>query len=173
MDADAVLEVIDALESASVHVWLDGGWGVDALLGEQTRDHADLDIILNSTDVSKLRDVLRSIGFQENPEGTATNLVLSDDRGRKIDVHPIEFDQSGYGFFHLPDGRCWPFPPAAFRGQGRLGGHVVRCLSVDAQVQCHGQGYEPTENDLGDMERLQERFGVVLPISLCRKADAR
>ena len=32
------------LQSAGVRVWLDGGWSVDALLGEQTRPHADLDL---------------------------------------------------------------------------------------------------------------------------------
>ena len=46
---------------------------------------------------------------------------------------------------------------------------VDQTLAVDAQVQCHGQGYTPSENDLRDMERLQERFGVVLPVVLCRQ----
>ena len=173
MDADAVLEVLTALDAASVRVWLDGGWGVDALLCEQTRDHADLDIILSSTDVTRLEEVLLAIGFRVKPGGTAANFILADKRGREVDVHPIEFDQRGYGFFELPDGRRWPFPPAAFAGQGRVGEHQVRCLSADAQVQCHGQGYEPTENDLRDMGRLQERFGVVLPVSLCRQQNGR
>jgi hypothetical protein len=39
----------------------------------------------------------------------------------------------------------------------------------EAQVQCYGQGYLPTESDLADMQRLQERFGVVLPLILCRQ----
>lgn len=169
MDAKAVLEILTVLDDASVRVWLDGGWGVDALLGEQTRDHADLDIILNSSDVALLREALLAIGFQVKPGGTASNFNLVDGRGREVDVHPIEFDQRGYGFFQLDDGRRWPFPPAAFSGHGRVGGRPVRCLSPDAQVQCHGQGYEPTENDLQDMERLQERFGLVLPLSLCRQ----
>ena len=98
--------------------------------------------------------------------------VGQDRRGREIDVHPVEFDQRGYAFFDFPDGRRWPFPPAAFAGKGRVAGHEVRCLSADAQVQCHGQGYEPTENDYRDMERLQERFGVVLPLVLCRQPKA-
>ena len=46
-------------------------------------------------------------------------------------------------------------------------GKAVRCLSPDAQVQCHGQGYTPDEDDLRDMKRLQDRFGVVLPLALC------
>jgi len=169
MNADAVIEVLAILEKASVPVWLDGGWGVDALLGEQTRDHADLDIIVSSTQVFKLQEALLAIGFQIKAGGSAENFILVDEHGREIDVHPIEFDRRGYGSFKLPDGRRWPFPPAAFAGRGRVGERQARCLSADAQVQCHAQGYEPTEKDLRDMERLQERFGVVLPMSLCRQ----
>jgi lincosamide nucleotidyltransferase A/C/D/E len=169
VNADAVVEVLATLEKASVKVWLDGGWGIDALLGEQTREHADLDIILSSTDVPKLQEALLAIGFQIKAGGTAANFILVDGHGWEIDVHPIEFDQRGFGIFKLSDGRRWPFPPAAFAGQGRVGKHQVRCLSADAQVQCHGQGYEPTEDDLRDMERLQLRFGVVLPVNLCRQ----
>jgi lincosamide nucleotidyltransferase A/C/D/E len=173
MDAGAVLDVLAALERAGIRVWLDGGWGVDALLGEQTRGHADLDIILNSADAPRLQETLVALGFGPKPGGTATNFVLTDARGREIDVHPVEIDRRGYALFALADGRRWPFPPAAFAGRGVVAGREVRCLSVDAQVQCHAQGYEPTENDLGDMEKLQERFGVVLPIGLCRQEKWR
>ena len=36
MDAQSVLSVVATLERVGVDVWLDGGWGVDALVGEQT-----------------------------------------------------------------------------------------------------------------------------------------
>jgi lincosamide nucleotidyltransferase A/C/D/E len=172
MTPDAVLEVVTTLNDASIRVWLDGGWGVDALLGEQTRAHADLDLIMDVADASTLQKVLLSIGYRVEPGATATNFVLADTRGREIDVHPIEFDRQGYGFFELEDGKRWPFPPAAFSGQGHVFGRQVRCLSPDAQVQCHGQGYSPAEKDFRDMERLQEKSGVVLPIGLCRQHRA-
>jgi lincosamide nucleotidyltransferase A/C/D/E len=172
MDADAVVEVIKALDHAAIRVWLDGGWGVDALLGEQTREHADLDIILGSTDIAKLEELLLTLGFRRRSGGSTANFVLVDEDGRELDVHAVEFDRRGYAVFALPDGRRWPFPPAAFAGVGLVAGYEVRCLSAQAQVQCHGQGYEPTENDLRDMERLQERFGLVLPIGLCRQEEA-
>jgi hypothetical protein len=35
-------------------------------------------------------------------------------------------------------------------------------------VLCHAQGYVPTEKDLRDMELLQARFGVELPLHLRR-----
>jgi lincosamide nucleotidyltransferase A/C/D/E len=171
MTAEAVLQVMRALDRAGVRAWLDGGWGVDALLGEQSRDHADLDLVLDRADADRLRDVLIAIGFRARPGGSSANLVLDGDGGCQVDAHLIEFDERGFGVFLLEDGRRWPFPPAAFAAMGRVGGHPVPCLSPDAQVQCHGQGYAPTENDLRDMERLQERFGVVLPVALCRQPD--
>jgi hypothetical protein len=33
MPAEEVVAIVDVLESAGIVVWLDGGWGVDALLG--------------------------------------------------------------------------------------------------------------------------------------------
>lgn len=171
MDARAVLEILAALDHASVQVWLDGGWGVDALLGEQTRDHSDLDLIVSTTDVDRVRQVLIDAGFAKKPGTSRTNLVLAARDGREVDVHAVDFDQAGYGSFDLPDGRRWPLPPAAFAARGRVMGREVPCLSADAQVQCHAQGYEPTETDLRDMERLQERFGVVLPLTLARQAS--
>jgi hypothetical protein len=37
---------------------LDGGWGVDVLLGEQTRVHAVVDIVIASHDVKRPRELL-------------------------------------------------------------------------------------------------------------------
>src|SRR5262245_55094904 len=90
MTADTVLAVLATLEQASVKVWLDGGWGVDALLCQQTREHGDLDLIVSSLDVHTLREALRARGFELKDGGTATGFVLADERGQEVDVHAIE-----------------------------------------------------------------------------------
>jgi hypothetical protein len=36
---------------------------------------------------------------------------------------------------------------------------------------CHAHGYVPVERDFSDMERLEERFGVVLPPQLLRESS--
>ena len=46
------------LENLGINIWIDGGWSVDALLGEQTRHHEDLDIVIQQKDVLKLRELL-------------------------------------------------------------------------------------------------------------------
>src|SRR6266481_8512849 len=51
MNAADVISLYTDLESMGTSVWVDGGWGVDALLGEQTRPHKDLDIAIQQKDV--------------------------------------------------------------------------------------------------------------------------
>ena len=42
MDSAEVVALYTELETKGIATWLDGGWGVDALLGRQTRSHADV-----------------------------------------------------------------------------------------------------------------------------------
>jgi len=47
MTADDVCGFLDLLDAQGIRIWLDGGWGVDACLGSQTRRHGDLDIVID------------------------------------------------------------------------------------------------------------------------------
>ncbi|MGK5520290.1 nucleotidyltransferase domain-containing protein [Micromonospora sp. URMC 107] len=44
MGADEVHTVLAALAAVGCRAWIGGGWGVDALVGHQTRAHRDLDL---------------------------------------------------------------------------------------------------------------------------------
>ena len=46
MTAPDVAELVAFLEENGLEIYLDGGWAVDAVLGEQTRPHDDLDIAM-------------------------------------------------------------------------------------------------------------------------------
>ena len=48
MRSDEVRPVLDRLAAEDILAWVDGGWGIDALLEEQTRDHSDLDLSLST-----------------------------------------------------------------------------------------------------------------------------
>jgi lincosamide nucleotidyltransferase A/C/D/E len=170
MTAAAVLEIIRLLERAAIELWLDGGWAVDALLGEQTRFHKDVDIILQERHLPKLREILASNGFAIQPGGTPSNFVLADGAGLEVDVHAIVFDREGNGVYQMASGEEWIFPAPGFDGRGTINGMIVRCLSAEVQVLCHAHGYVPAEKDFRDMELLQARFGVELPPQLRRDA---
>jgi lincosamide nucleotidyltransferase A/C/D/E len=48
MELGEVLGVLADLTEAGCSVWVAGGWGVDALVGRQTRSHRDLDLALDA-----------------------------------------------------------------------------------------------------------------------------
>ncbi len=63
MSGDVVVQLLQLFEQHGIEVVVDGGWGVDALLGEQTRSHGDVDIALQHKDVPKLRALLEARGY--------------------------------------------------------------------------------------------------------------
>ncbi len=168
MTSSALLDLLRLLEAAEIETWLDGGWGVDALLGVQTRPHKDVDIIARVRDLPRIRDVLQARGFSEQPGGTPSNFVLADASGLEVDIHAVRFDENGDGVYRMANGQDWIYPAAGFEGRGTVGGHAVRCLSPEAQVLGHAHGYAPAAKDIEDMERLQARFAVELPPHLRR-----
>ncbi|MCX5254778.1 amino acid transporter [Streptomyces canus] len=162
MDAANALAVIRALETQSVEVWLgDGGWGVDALLGEQTRPHKDVDLIVRVDQAEAAVQVLRGMGFAVAEGRLSSCFVLRDQEGRSVDVHPVVFDGEGNGDYTMENGEVWVYEAAWFGGTGTLQGEPVRCLTAQGQVRCH-TGYELDDEDCRDVAALHERFGVDL-----------
>ena len=160
------IEVIDfysTLESLGMMMWVDGGWGVDALLGEQTRPHKDLDIAMQQQDVPTLRAFLESRGYREIKleEAHPWNFVFGDDKGHEIDVHVIVFDEQGNGLYG-PVERGMMYPAASLTGSGVIDGYPVKCISPEWLIQWH-RGYELQEKDFQDVAALCKKFGIVLP----------
>ena len=171
MSSDSLVELLQLLEGAQIPVWLDGGWGVDALLKRQTRHHKDVDIILPVEDVPKLRRVLEGRGFAVARGRPPDYFVLADGRGLEVDVHAVRFDEGGDGVYRMQNGEDWIYTAEHLSGGGEVGGLYVRCLTPEAQVLCHAYGYALAEKDYQDMELLEERFGVELPPQLRRGAS--
>lgn len=162
MTASDVATVLDRLERAEIKAWLEGGWGVDALLAKQTRTHDDLDLIVRVDDVPTMREILAKDGFRLVEGVPDSNFVLRDARGREIDVHPVRFDREGNGIYRMANGLDWVFPASGFGGTGRVGRRQVTCLTPDVQMLCHSTGYEPGATDFHDMHLLNARFGTRL-----------
>jgi lincosamide nucleotidyltransferase A/C/D/E len=162
MHSQDVLDMLSALETAGVTVWLDGGWGIDALVGEQTRPHDDLDLVLALHQVEAAWQALAVRGCIVVEDELPTRCVLCDAAGHQIDFHPVAFDGEGGGVQRLQDGSAFRYPPEGFLGSGCIDGRVVRCLTPEIQALCH-LGYEPDENDRHDMLLLSERCGISLP----------
>lgn len=166
MTAEDAATLFVLAESSGVRCWVMGGWGVDALLGSQTRPHHDLDLLVLVDDLSHFSRVMESEGFErkliwddENEwvsiDGTdwPTAFVLADSSGREVDVHAVEITTEGRV---LP--RClvpWVFADDALSGSGRVGETIVACLSASGQVAA--RGYDLPDHHRADLEALARR----------------
>jgi lincosamide nucleotidyltransferase A/C/D/E len=163
MTGSDVKELYLALERVGVLIWIDGGWGVDALLGRQTRGHADLDIALQAHDVARFRTLLDGLGFRDVPrdDTSSWNFVMADPAERKIDVHVISFDENGNGILGPPElGNA--YPAGALDGAGVVEGLNVRCVTPEFMVKFR-TGYVPRPSDYADVKLLCDRFGIDYP----------
>jgi lincosamide nucleotidyltransferase A/C/D/E len=162
MDVRHLVHLLERIEGAQIRAWLDGGWGVDALLEEQTREHDDVDLVIELADAGRLMDVLESEGYERVLGAPPKSFVLVDGIGRQVDVHPVEFDQAGNGIYIVESGKIWVYPAEGFSGKGSVGNYRVDCLSPSTQVLVH-DGYELGPKDFRELRQLHERFGVPLP----------
>jgi len=164
-DSD-VLDVIGWLETAGIDVCIDGGWGIDALIGEQTRPHDDLDIVIDRERNDDAIAVLACHGFRVHHDGRPVSFIVRDDHDRRVDFHPIRIDADGAGWQALPDGSEFRYTPEGLTGQGTIAGQPVRCITAELQVDSH-LGYEPDADDFHDMHLLRDRLGITLPSPYC------
>ena len=161
VSAEDVLEFLTALDAAGVGVWVDGGWGVDALLGEQTREHDDLDLVARLEDIDAMLRALEQWDFAVGEDHLPVRCVLRDRAGRQIDVHTVTFDAGGGGVQPQPSGGTFRYPPEGFV-TGSIDGREVPCISAEVQLLCH-TGYEPDATDRHDVQLLVQRYGLELP----------
>lgn len=133
------LQALKALEAASIVAVLMGGWGVDALAGEQLRIHRDLDLIVDHSQLDIALMMLAALGFNEwfrNPapapfgerelEGS---VVVRDAAMRVVDLHPLRLDESGPGL-----------------AEGTIDGHRVTCLSAESQIEVNAGSQSNTRS---------------------------
>jgi lincosamide nucleotidyltransferase A/C/D/E len=159
-----VLQVLGRLEAAGLPVWVAGGWGVDALVGHQTRRHADLDLLLDCTDERRAVAELELLGY-----GTVTServsspfmprrVTIYDAMGRSVDLHPVDMMRwLATVAAERPAGAEDP-ARAAF-AEGRIGGRPVPCLSAALQIAAHN-GYLWRYADREDLRRLRAIAGA-------------
>lgn len=158
MTAQDVIAMVQLFQQHGIEIIVDGGWGVDALVGRQTRRHNDLDIAVAHPDGLRIRAILEARGFQEVPRDDSweCNFVLGDDQGHLLDVHTFQFDQAGNLEFGVP------YPSDSLKGSGSIGGVAVRCIPPEWMVRFHS-GYPLDENDYHDVKVLCQQFGFEIP----------
>ncbi len=161
MNATRLLHILDLLASAGAPVWLDGGWGVDALLGRITRPHNDLDLVVALDDLTCVTEVLVRNGFGVEEEELGRVVLVHADQGR-IDLHPVTFDPLGNAVQVQP-----AESPVVYRRDGFVSGWIlgrpVACISADVQVFSR-LGHDRSEKHRQDVITLCSSFGIQVPL---------
>ena len=148
MTASAVVEVASCLEEAGLAHWLCGGWGVDALVGRQTRRHGDLDVVVDGSDrrlptaadAALARLGLERVATETSIEPMPTIWVYSDGHGRTVDLLPVDVVRP-------------PFDRDDAWARGRIGQTEVGCISVTLQRTLRA-GYPTRKSDRDDLAAL-------------------
>lgn len=162
-----VVRVVDLLADAGVQIWVDGGWGVDALLHKQTRSHNDLDIVLRHNDVERFMGVMTAAGYDGyrlDPGGGPMNFIVFDHEHKEVDVHLVELSSTHVDAkgSHVYGPLGLAYEVGCLEGRGFIGGREVACCTAAYQIKSHS-GYELDEIDLADVTALREQFGLSSP----------
>jgi lincosamide nucleotidyltransferase A/C/D/E len=163
MEADRVLDLLSHLQAQGIAVWLDGGWAIDALLGEQTRPHDDLDLVSRLEETTRIEEALGERGYVLAGGGAPHSLELVDDDGHQVDVHPASFGPEGDAAYAMAEGGEWIFPAAGFGGSGVILGRRVPCLTPEVVMVNHTTGYALDDEHQRDVLALGVRYGIPVP----------
>ena len=151
MGEEEVLAVVAWLSARGATYQINGGWGVDALVGRRTRAHRDLDVFVDQRLVNELHRWLRSRGNEVIEDWLPVRIELASSLGR-VDIHPIAIQTNGDGIQQGPGGQTF-LHPAADRATGQIGGRAVVVASRTRLIELR-QGYDPRDEDVHDLAQL-------------------
>lgn len=152
---EQLLIVLQAVRSVGCRFWLEGGWGIDALVGHQTRAHRDVDVDIDGAFEDDVLSALERLGYVIVTDWRPNRVELAASGRGWVDVHPLVIDEQGNAR-QAALGGGWHEFPRSFFTVGRIGDVSVPCFSVEAQRLFHA-GYQlrdVDEHDLAVLDRL-------------------
>ena len=161
MNEHDVVDLLKQINNLGVTAWIGGGWGVDALMGFQTRPHNDIDIYMEKRNGDDFIKMLISKGYSEVKEEytSEAHRVWKNSSSHIVDLHLIEFKEEDPEALYF-EGEAYPL--YVLGGKGNIGGISVHCFTAEAQLLFH-QGYDHGEKDRHDVLLLCKTFGLDIP----------
>lgn len=149
-----LFEVLNLLDNLKMKYWIEGGWGVDILIGRENRIHRDIDVDFDAEVTEVLLGALKRKGFLITTDWRPSRIELHHPKLGYLDIHPLIINEDGSarqadlqgGWYQLE--AQW-FSTAVFEGR------VIPCISAEAQKLFHS-GYEFREVDRIDMKNLEQ-----------------
>jgi 2'-5' RNA ligase len=173
-DLTELLRVCSALSDEHLPYWLAGGWGLDALVGCETRRHGDLDFVVDRfwENLPKVAALLTGLGYRRKKSLGGTFWfpdaeVYEDARGHRIEILRINAEVlTGAEVLISPletlepasvsePDQLTPLLLKQCTATGTLEGVAIPALSVEAQQLVHlGYEHRPQDAHAEDVIRL-------------------
>lgn len=153
---DNLYAILDLMDSMKIKYWVDGGWGIDILLGKQNREHRDVDIDFDAQYTEELLRVLISTGYVITTDWRPCRIELKHPARGFIDIHPFVIAEDGSAKQSDMSGGWYEFDSSFFTSS-LFEGRLVPCISAEAQKLFHS-GYELRERDIIDLKNLESLF---------------
>lgn len=157
-DKDSFLWMIDLLNEWQIDYWVEGGWGIDTLLGKQTREHRDIDIDFDASAEAELMEKLLELGYQIITDERPTRVELYHPKHGFLDLHPFDLSEAGKMKQANPEGGWFELEVDWF-SEAIFEGRRIPCVSVEGQRLFHS-GYELRKIDLIDLDKLNDSYPV-------------
>lgn len=171
-ELEEVLRVCTLFAGSNVPFWVAGGWGLDALVGCQTRRHRDLDLVVHPfhENLPKVGELLTSLGYERTTPLGGTEWfpnaeVYVDKHGHDVQVLDINWEL--LNAIEKLLGTETQLLLARFTAVGTLDNVVVPALSLVAQQLFHlGYPPRPEESHAEDIVRLisMQQHGSINPM---------
>jgi lincosamide nucleotidyltransferase A/C/D/E len=152
VNKEDLLEILDLLDSLNIRYWIEGGWGVDILLGKENREHRDIDVDFDGEYTGILLDALNRRGFVITTDWSPSRIELHHTKLGFIDIHPLIIQEDGSAKQADPQGGWYEFKAEGF-SSALFEGRLIPCITAQAQ-KCFHKGYELREIDLIDLKNL-------------------
>ena len=154
MEASDVRFVLDQLERNGIWSGVAGGWGIDALVGHQSRSHDDLDLSVRFEHGETALDVLARSGYLVDVDWRPVRVAVRDRNGRQVDLHPLRFADDGSAEQASLGDTPYTYPADAWT-TGTIDGRPVVCITAAMQGHFHC-GYALQPKDRADLLTLEE-----------------
>ena len=155
-DKDSFLMIVDLLNEMVIRYWIEGGWGIDVLIGKQTRPHRYIDVDFDADQEELLMQKLIDLGYERIMDQRPVRAELYHPNYGYIDIHPFIISKSGTMKQANPEGGFFELASEWF-SQGTFEDRLIPCVSVEGQRLFH-TGYELRDVDHADLKQLNAAF---------------
>lgn len=153
MECRAAADLIAAFAEQGLRACVGGGWAVDALLGSQSRPHADLDLAIDATQLDEVISLMSSWGYRRAVDWLPVRVEWAHPNGSRVDLHPLHFAADGSAVQAGLGGTEFHYPADCFT-RGHIDGRACECLTARQQLVFR-EGYRWRPVDHHDVPRLR------------------